>query len=102
MIFTPGQVQPKYLINGNTFPFGYETTDDRWENYWLQGQNARLGWPTSPTSGYGPKSMGEMVGNSDAFATCQVEKVFEQVCFRPDESDAHRPIGMRVAPFRIG
>ncbi len=90
VVFTPGNVQPKYLINGNTFPFGYETSDDRWENYWLQGQNSRLGWPSSPKSGYGPKSMGEMVGNSDAFATCQVEKVFEQVCFRPDESDEDR------------
>jgi hypothetical protein len=30
------------------------------------------------------------IGNSEAFATCQVEKVFEQVCFRPDNSDLDR------------
>jgi len=90
VIHTPGQVQPKYLINANTFPAGYATIDNRWENRWLQGQNSVLGWPASPKDGYGPKSFGQAVGNSQAFATCQVEKVFEQVCFRPDSSDADR------------
>jgi hypothetical protein len=49
-----------------------------------------LGWPAAPKEGFGPKSMGVAVGNSDAFATCQVEKVFEHVCFREDSSDADR------------
>jgi hypothetical protein len=90
VIHTPGQVQPKYLLNGNTFPFGYVTGDNRWENRWTTGKNSVLGWPSVPREGYGAKSMGIAVGNSDAFATCQVEKVFEQVCFRPDSSDADR------------
>jgi hypothetical protein len=34
--------------------------------------------------------MGQAITNSDAFATCQVEKVFEQVCFRPDLSQEDR------------
>jgi len=90
MIHTPGQVQPKYLINANTFPAGYRTIDNRWENRWVQGQNSVLGWPVSPREGYGPKTFGQAIANSQAFATCQVEKVFEQVCFRPDESNADR------------
>lgn len=90
VIHTPGQVQPKYLINANTFPAGYVTIDNRWENRWIEGQNSVLGWPASPKEGYGPKSFGQAVANSQAFATCQVEKVFRHVCFRPDSSDADR------------
>jgi hypothetical protein len=90
VIHTPGQVQPKYLANASIFPFGYVTTSNRWENRWLEGKNSVLGWPAAPKEGFGPKSMGVAVGNSDAFATCQVEKVFEHVCFREDSSDADR------------
>jgi hypothetical protein len=90
VIHTPGQVQPKNLINGNTFPAGFVTTDNRWENRWLTGRNSVLGFPSVPREGYGAKSMGIAIANSDAFATCQVEKVFEQVCFRPDSTDADR------------
>lgn len=90
VIHTPGNVQPKYLINANTFPAGYVTIDNRWENRWIEGQNSVLGWPAAPKEGYGPKSFGQAVANSQAFATCQVEKVFRQVCFRPDSSDADR------------
>lgn len=90
VIHTPGQVQPKYLINGNTFPAGYVTIDNRWENRWVEGKNSVFGWPASPREGYGPKTMGQAIGNSTAFATCQVEKVFEQVCFRPDSSQPDR------------
>jgi hypothetical protein len=93
---TPGLVQEKFLINANTFPFGYETGSDRWENYWVVGKNALIGWPTAPVSGNGPKSLGEAVGNSDGFATCQVEKVFEQVCFRPDQSTDDRDAITRI------
>ena len=44
VVFSRGQVQPKYLINANTFPFGYITTDDRWDNYWRTGPISVLGW----------------------------------------------------------
>jgi len=90
VVHTPGQVQPKYLINANTFPFGHVTIDNRWENRWLQGKNSVLGWPSYPKDGYGPQTLGEAIGNSEAFATCQVEKVFQQVCFRPDLSQGDR------------
>ena len=83
VIHTPGQVQGKYLINSNSFPGGYVTTDDRWDNFWRQGVNASLGWRGPSSGGYGPKSLGEEVADSRAFSVCQVEKVFEQVCFRP-------------------
>jgi hypothetical protein len=34
--------------------------------------------------------MGEELANSDAFAQCQVEKVFKTVCFRAPGDDADR------------
>src|ERR1700730_11675802 len=42
--YTPGQVQPKYLINATNFPFGFVTPDDSWANRWRAGANASLGW----------------------------------------------------------
>jgi hypothetical protein len=90
LINTPGNVRPKYTQNANTFPFGYVTTNNRWQNRWVEGRNSVLGWPSVPRDGYGAKSLGQAVGASDAFATCQVEKVFKQVCFRPDESSSDR------------
>ena len=39
-------------------------------------------------SGYGAKSLGAEVANSEGFSRCQVRKVFKQVCFRdPTEKD---------------
>jgi len=90
VIHTPGQVQEKFLINANTFPAGYVTIDNRWDNYWRQGPHSVLGWPDTASGGYGPHTWGVEVGNSEAFATCQVEKVFKQVCFRPDNSVGDR------------
>ena len=88
LIYTPGSVQGKHLINAETFPFGYETADDRWDNYWREGVNANLGWGAGPAGGFGAQSLGREVAGSRAFAVCQVEKVFAQVCFRPAESQA--------------
>jgi hypothetical protein len=87
VVHTRGQVQPKYLINANTFAPGYVTVDNRWDNYWRSGPNASLGWSSSPSGGYGAKSLGQEVASSRAFSVCQVQKVFQQVCFRPP-SDA--------------
>jgi len=86
VLHTPGSVQPKHLINANTFPFGYATVDSRWDNYWRQGPNAALGWRGSEAGGFGPKTLGEEVAMSRAFSVCQVEQVFEHVCFRPPNS----------------
>lgn len=83
LMYTPGQVNPKYGINSATFSYGFITPDDSWDNYWREGQNALLGWDDNlPGSGSGAKSMGLELGNSQAFAECQVKKVFKSVCFR--------------------
>ena len=92
LVYTPGQVQPKYLINSDNFKPGYVTPDDRWENRMrLPGQNTLLGWaPNLPGRGAGAKSLGEELANSEAFAQCQVDKVFRTVCFRSPEDAADR------------
>ncbi len=91
MVYTGGNVQPKYFNNDTTFAFGFRTPDDAWENRWRAGHNALLGWDGSlPGSGNGAKSLGEEFGASDAFATCQVEKVFRTVCLRDPQDEADR------------
>ena len=91
MVYTGGDVQPKYFNNDTTFEFGYRTPDDAWENRWRAGQNSLLGWePQLPGSGQGAKSLGEEFGASDAFATCQVEKVFRTVCLRNPQDATDR------------
>jgi hypothetical protein len=91
LVYTPGAVQPKYLINSNNFKDGYATWDDSWINYWREGPNSILGWDGSlPGYGNGAKSLGEELANSDAFAQCQVTKAFEAVCLRAPENSADR------------
>lgn len=81
---TGTRVKKKYHINASNFEFGYITPDDRWDNYWRKGINSNLGWSNSlPGSGSGAKSMGQELANSEAFASCQVQKVFKEVCLRP-------------------
>jgi hypothetical protein len=88
---TGTRVQGKYHINSNNFPFGFITLDDKWDNYWRQGINQFLGWDQSlPGSGNGAKSMGQELANSQAFAKCQVEKVFENICLRQPQDAADR------------
>ena len=36
--YTAGSVQAKFLNDANVFPFGFETADDSWVNYWRTGQ----------------------------------------------------------------
>jgi hypothetical protein len=102
--YTAGQVQPKYLINSDNFKSGYVTTDDHWDNYWREGINQQLGWSSSLTgSGTGAKSMGWELANSDAFADCQVKKVFKAVCFREPGNAADRAeVASISAAFRSG
>lgn len=97
MVYTPGEVQPKYLINSATFATGYVTPNDHWTNYWRLGPNsARIGWRNGASNtgsvdlavndayaeGDGAASMGSELANSDAFSYCQVKKVFRSVCLR--------------------
>ena len=92
--YTPGIVQPKYFINSDTFKYGYVTPDDRWDNYWRDGQNSLLGWDTNGMnlsgSGSGAKELGIELANSRAFASCQVKKVFKTVCLREPGNTADR------------
>lgn len=93
---TGTRVQGKYLINSANFEHGYITPDDHWDNYWRQGPNARLGWSSNGPdgSGSGAKSLGEELAKSEAFAECQVKKVFRNVCFRePNQSQITTLVG---------
>ena len=100
--YTAGVVQPKYFNNDTNFEPGYRTTDDSWLNYWRDGQNQFLGWDTSlPGSGTGAASMGQELANSDAFASCQVKKVFRAVCLREPEDSADRfQVNQMVTSFK--
>jgi len=88
---TGSRVEKKYLQNSSTFPYGYVTANDDWQNYWREGINSSLGWSSSLTGkGTGAKSMGMELAYSKAFASCQVEKVFKQVCLRKPGDAADR------------
>lgn len=102
--YTPGQVQPKYFNNEDNFPFGYRTPDDAWQNYWRQGQNQFLGWDGGlPGSGTGAKSLGQELANSDAFASCQVKKVFRAICLRePEDASDRDQVAQMVTSFKSG
>jgi hypothetical protein len=97
VVHTPGQVQPKYLINANSFPWGFVTVSNRWDNFWRSGPNAALGWRAAESGGYGPKTLGIEVASSRAFSECQVEKTFERVCFHPPGNPAERAEVARIA-----
>ena len=100
--FTDGVVQPKYFNNDLTFPPGFRTPDDEWDNYWREGQNRYLGFdPTRSGAGNGAKSLGEELANSHAFARCQVKKVFRAVCLRePEDGNDRTAVDSILATFR--
>ena len=90
-VYTPGTVQPKYFINSSNFKYGFITPDNSWSNRWRSGPNANLGWSaTLPGSGMGAAQLGQELAASDAFADCQVQKVFQAVCFRTPGNSADR------------
>jgi hypothetical protein len=67
------------------------TPDDHWDNRWRAGPNKALGFSGQLSgSGTGAASLGAELGNSNAFAQCQVEKVFKAVCFRAPGNAADR------------
>ena len=102
LVYSSGIVRPKYFNNKETFPAGFSTPNDSWDNYWRNGRNALLGWDSSlPGNGAGAKSLGRELARSDAFASCQVTKVFKNVCFRApsDTQDRARVLAM-VSSFK--
>ena len=89
VVYTAGQVQPKYFINNTNFPQGFVTMDDSWNNHWRGGPNSILGFSaTLPGSGNGAKSLGVELENSAAFSSCQVTRVFKDVCLRAPNTPA--------------
>ena len=99
---TGTRVQSKYHNNSTTFPFGFVTKDDQWQNYWREGVNQKLGWDENLSGkGVGAKSLGEELANSQAFANCQVKKVFNTVCLRDAESvDDLAQISSTITSFK--
>jgi hypothetical protein len=89
IVYTAGQVQPKYHINNTNFPQGFNTLDDSWNNRWRTGPNYILGWSAAlPGSGNGAKSLGQELESSAAFTSCQVTRVFKDVCLRAPNTTA--------------
>jgi hypothetical protein len=104
IVYTAGQVQPKYSINNTNFPQGFVTPDDSWNNRWRTGPNQVLGWSGAlPGSGQGAKSLGQELASSQAFATCQVTRVFKDVCLRAPSSTADvNAVGAMITSFQTG
>ena len=102
LVYTPGRVQDKYLINANNFKYGYVTTSDRWDNYWRQGPNQLLGWDGGlPGYGNGAKSLGQELAATEAFAECQASKVFRTVCLRePVDATDRAEVAALTASFK--
>ena len=88
LIYDSTQVHSKYFNNNTTFADGFVTPNDSWHNHWREGQNALIGWSSGlPGEGTGAKSLGQELAATQAFAQCQVQKVFKAVCLR-DAVDA--------------
>jgi hypothetical protein len=99
--YTPGNVQAKYFNNDETFADGFITPDDSWNNYWREGQNSLIGWGPGSGSGAGAKSLGQELAGTQAFAECQVQKVFKTVCLRDPVDQADRDqVAAMASTFR--
>lgn len=94
--YTLSAVQPKFVKDGNTFPFGYQTLGDSWINYWRTGPNAFVGW-NGPGSGNGAKSLGTELARTRQFSECQVKRVFEKVCYRAPNGAADNQAVQTIA-----
>jgi len=105
---TGTRVKAKYRINSASFPGGYVTPDDHWDNYWREGINKNLGWDPNlsfgdnpPGSGTGARSMLQELAHTEAFASCQVNKVFKAICLRePENSSDRSAISSMVGSFK--
>jgi len=102
LIYDSSAVHSKYFNNDATFADGFVTPDNHWHNHWRQGQNALLGWnPALPGEGIGAKSLGEELAGTQAFAQCQVKKVFKAVCLRdPVDANDRNQVDTMTNSFR--
>jgi len=109
--------QDKYHINRTNFEYGHITSNDNWINYWRAGPNAALDWdwaraqnplpPLNPLDPYeknyhGAKSLGIEIEGSHAFAKCQVEKVYKQVCLQSPINTHTSDLATITQNFRDG
>jgi hypothetical protein len=104
LVYDSSGVHPKYFNNDTTFPDGFVTPDDSWHNHWREGQNALIGWnPMLPGQGTGAKSLGAELAGTQAFAQCQVKKVFRAVCLRdPVDGSDRAQIDTMTSAFTGG
>jgi hypothetical protein len=101
LMYTAGQVQPKYHINSQNFPQGFVTPDDSWSNRWRAGPNSVFGWGSGAGSGNGAKSWGQEIAGSQQFASCKVQQVFQTVCLRTPQTAQDQSIaGSATATFQ--
>ena len=81
IVYTAGQVQPKYFINNANFPQGYVTPDDHWDNRWRAGVNSLLGWdPAKTGSGTGAKSLGVRSSKTARLSPTARSRGFSSTC----------------------
>jgi hypothetical protein len=104
MVYTAGQVQPKYKINSANNQYGYVTTDDSWESrIRLGGADTKIFSfdATLPGKGNGAQSFGQEIAQSGAFASCQAQKAFKAVCLRaPASANDTNEIGVLAGAFK--
>jgi hypothetical protein len=101
----PNAVVNKFNHNETNFKYGYIQRNDSWVNYWRNGQNSLLGWYNSVpvdsnghASGNGARALGMELAHTDAFDSCQVNKVFQTICLRdPENFNADRDEVRRIA-----
>jgi len=59
---------------------GHIPKNDEWRTDFTENQLALFGIQSSERSGFGLKSFGKMISNSDGFARCQVKKAYRVAC----------------------
>jgi hypothetical protein len=86
-------VVSKYSNNDQTFPNGHLTSNDGWKNLWTDGPNKRIGWNMAGKEvleGFGLKSFGRMISETNQFRQCMTKKVYRQVCMRDPSDQAEK------------
>ena len=103
IVYTAGQVQPKYFINSTNFPQGYVTPDDHWDNRWRGGRRTSCwaGTPPRRAAATARNPSAQELAGSQAFASCQVTRVFKYVCFRaPSDAADRTQVATMIAAFK--
>lgn len=84
--------------NENTFPNGFEITDESFVNNAVGANNRNLfGWQgANARGGVGVNQFGRMIADSKRFSQCMAKRVYETVCTPGSKSDS------RVTPLIDG